>query len=250
VITNVNYGTRTISVSTPFTWREGDAVGYAYRGNGPDCGAYEYGDTLLTSATLVSSAGEYLVTPDGDTRFVVFYQDGIPHTIDFTAPFTATIFGGTVTANAFALHAQATPFVPAIPIRLSMRTAGFSRVEFSWTTHAFDYVLECADSLDAETWVLVTNVPVVESDQYKVTMETSVQQRWFRLRRNGERPAPRGPQFCSQINRQMLQSRFPGVPDIFECQRGRHVFSSTSRRNGSYALCRVFRARKKVKHSL
>ena len=192
VITNVNYGTRTISVSTPFTWREGDAVGYAYRGNGPDCGAYEYGDTLLTSATLVSSEGEFLVTPDGDTRFVVFYQDGIPHTIDFTAPFTATIFGGTVTANAFALHAQATPFVTAIPIRLSMRTAGFSRVEFSWTTNAFDYVLECADSLDAETWVLVTNVAVVESDQYKVTMETSVQQRWFRLRRNGERPALAG----------------------------------------------------------
>ncbi len=186
-ITNVDYGTRTISVSTPFAWREGDGVGYAYRGNGPDRGAYELGDTLLTAATLVRSDDEYVVLPEGDVRFVVFYEDGIPHTIDFTEPFTATIFGGTVTANAFALHAQATPFVPAVPVRLSIRKAGLSAIQFSWPTNSLDYVLECADIFTAPTWILVTTVPVIESTEYKVTLETPLQQRWFRLRRIGER---------------------------------------------------------------
>jgi hypothetical protein len=53
------------------------------------------------------------VTPTGDTRFVVFFQDGIPHTVDNASPYTATIASGTVTARAYALYASATPTVLA-----------------------------------------------------------------------------------------------------------------------------------------
>ena len=112
-ITEVNYATGLITVSDPFSWDSGDAVGYSYRGNGPDLGAYEYGDSLLVSALLSNSGGSYTVIVNGDARFVIFYQDGNPHTIDYTAPYTATIETGTVTARAYALHPQAEPVIIA-----------------------------------------------------------------------------------------------------------------------------------------
>lgn len=112
-ITAVNYVTKTITVSSSFTWSIGDGVGYAYLGSAPDMGAYEYGTVMLTAATISSSGNTYTVSPTGDTRFVVFYQNGIPHTTDTSAPYTATISSGTVTAKAYALHAQASPIVTA-----------------------------------------------------------------------------------------------------------------------------------------
>jgi hypothetical protein len=184
LITNVDYGTRTISVSTSFSWDSGDSVGYAYRGKGPDCGAYEYGDTLLSAATIDWDGSNFTVSPDGDTRFVVFYRDGLPHSIDFAEPFTATIEDGAVTANAFALHAQATPFVPAVPLRqLSIRKADVSSIELTWLMAASSYILEFADTFPAATWTVVTNVPSAHFPHLKLTLETNLQQQWFRLRK-------------------------------------------------------------------
>jgi hypothetical protein len=112
-ITAVDYAARTITVSAPITWANGDPVGYPYRGAGPDMGAYEFGDNLLVAAMLSQLGSTYTVTTIGDARFVVFYQDGIPFTTVTSSPYTATIPSGTVTAKAYALHAQSRPVIPA-----------------------------------------------------------------------------------------------------------------------------------------
>jgi hypothetical protein len=102
----------TITLTTTITWANGENVGYAYRGSGPDVGAYEFGDTLLTEATLESDSSPFpvdTVTTDGDTLYVVFYVDGIPQEPDYDSPYTRTRTGDeTVTAKAYALHAQRT----------------------------------------------------------------------------------------------------------------------------------------------
>lgn len=102
----------TITVANSISWTVGDKIGYAYRGSGPDIGAYEFGDVPLTAATISKASDTYTVTCDGDVRFVVFYVDGIPQAPDYLAPFVFTS-AGTVTAKAFALHAQASPVIAA-----------------------------------------------------------------------------------------------------------------------------------------
>lgn len=114
LVTGINRSTHTLTVSAAISWSAGDAVGYAYRGSGPDIGAYEFGDTLLASATISSNASVYTVTPTGDARMVVFYADGIPQAPIFDSPYTYTATGGeAVTAKAYALRAQAVPVVAA-----------------------------------------------------------------------------------------------------------------------------------------
>jgi hypothetical protein len=113
IITAVNYATGSITVSSSFAWISGDAVGYAYRGRGPDMGAYEYGDILLSSAVLSNSGSDYSVATNGDARFVIFYREGIPSVIDYTVPYAATFGSGAVTAKVYALHAQDTPVIIA-----------------------------------------------------------------------------------------------------------------------------------------
>lgn len=103
-----------ITVSAPISWSAGAAVGYAYRGSGPDIGAYEFGDTLMMGATISQDGTTYTVTPTGDTRFVVFYTNGIPTAPDYDSPYAFTRAGSeTVTAKAYALHAQANPVILA-----------------------------------------------------------------------------------------------------------------------------------------
>jgi hypothetical protein len=118
-VTDVNYATRRITVDQSFSWTSGDGVGYAYLGVKPDRGAYEFGSTLLIRATIAAVGDEYSVTPTGDARFVIFYQNGIPQIIDSSSPFRATISGGGVTAKAYALHPQAQPVVVAVAGDLS-----------------------------------------------------------------------------------------------------------------------------------
>lgn len=100
----------TITISSSITWAAGENVGYAYRGSGPDLGAYEFGDTLLSSASISNDGlafATYTVVPVGDTRFVVFYADGVPQAPDYDSPYTYTEIGNeVVTAKAYALHPQ------------------------------------------------------------------------------------------------------------------------------------------------
>jgi hypothetical protein len=116
-VTAVNRANSTITVNTAITWSNGEAVGRAYRESGPDIGPYEYGDTILTAATISSTAAPfpvYTVTPNGDTRFVIFYANGVPQDPDYDAPYTYTATGDeTVEAEAFALRPQAEMVVTA-----------------------------------------------------------------------------------------------------------------------------------------
>jgi hypothetical protein len=114
-VTGVNWAAKTITVDSPISWSSGEPVGYAYLGLGPDKNAIEFGSQLLTAATLSQSGDNFVVSPNGDTRFVAFYSNGIPHTIDYVPPFSANFTVGTITAKAYALHAQANPVVTAIP---------------------------------------------------------------------------------------------------------------------------------------
>jgi hypothetical protein len=72
-----------------------------------DVGAYPSGITFLSAATISNVGNDYTVTPNGATRFVIFFQNGIPHTTDASSPYTATVTSGTVTAKAYARYAQA-----------------------------------------------------------------------------------------------------------------------------------------------
>lgn len=101
----------TISVSATMTWTLGDGV---YWRAGTDIGALPFSSTELTAATI-SNGGTttYTVTPTGDARQVIFYVNGIPAVTVSSAPYTATIAAGAVTAKVYALYAQATPVVTA-----------------------------------------------------------------------------------------------------------------------------------------
>jgi hypothetical protein len=116
-VTSVNRSASTITVNSSITWSSGERVGRAYKGSGSDIGPYEFGDTLLTTATMQTDGAPfptYTVTTDGETRFVEFFANGVSVSIDYDSPYTYTATGDeTVTAIARALRSQATmSFIP------------------------------------------------------------------------------------------------------------------------------------------
>jgi hypothetical protein len=102
----------TITVTTSFTWANGDRVYWGWDIT-PDIGAYPANHVPLSAATIAQNGNDYTVTPDGDTRFVVFFLNGVPHVVDNAPPYTATIPSGTVTARAYPLYASETTSVLA-----------------------------------------------------------------------------------------------------------------------------------------
>lgn len=111
----------TITVASSISWTSGDNV---YWGNyGLDIGALPYYSTALTAATYTHVGNDYTVTPTGDARMVIFSTDGIPTSIDYDSPFTATITSGTVTIKAYPLYAQETLAVTATEGSSSSSTA-------------------------------------------------------------------------------------------------------------------------------
>jgi len=61
VITDINYGTNTITLDRSLSWNSGDNVTFSYSGIAPDMGSYEYSPvptpTPVTASTPVSSSG-------------------------------------------------------------------------------------------------------------------------------------------------------------------------------------------------
>jgi hypothetical protein len=111
-VTGVNRAASTITVNSSITWVSGESVGRAYKGSGSDAGPYEFGDTLLSTASMQTDGAPfptYTVTTDGETRFVEFFANGVSVSIDYDSPYTYTATGDeTVTAIARALRPQAT----------------------------------------------------------------------------------------------------------------------------------------------
>jgi hypothetical protein len=102
-----------ITVDRSISWNQGDEVYWRKQDTSPDIGAYELGDQRLTRAVLTNAGNVYSVATSGDARFVIFYRDGAQVATDFEPPYAVTVSGGTVTAKAYALHAQSNPVVDA-----------------------------------------------------------------------------------------------------------------------------------------
>jgi hypothetical protein len=114
MVTNINWTTKTFIVNSAVTWTNLMPV-YWGSDTAPDVGAFPYGSSNLTSAAIYVGGNVYTVTTAGNARGVWFYVDGIPTTWVANPPYEATIASGSVTAKAYALYAQATPFVVASP---------------------------------------------------------------------------------------------------------------------------------------
>jgi parallel beta-helix repeat protein len=74
-VVDVNYDTNTLSLDQSISWNAGDGVSYAYEGNAPDIGAYEYGplvynknqdtsyESIQAAINEASSSDEIIVYP-------------------------------------------------------------------------------------------------------------------------------------------------------------------------------------------
>ena len=111
-ISSIDDGTSTITLSENRSWVDGNSVWLATPSEKmDDIGAYEYRATGHTlSATYSVSGTTYTAVPSDVNicRMVVFFQDGIPHTRDYSSPYTATIASGTVTVRAYPRFAAET----------------------------------------------------------------------------------------------------------------------------------------------
>ena len=86
----VNIEGTTITVSEALSWDAGAPVYYG-GSTSPDIGAYPAHHVRLESATLAKADNRYQVFPAGDTRWVVFFVDGLPHVVDVDPPYAATV---------------------------------------------------------------------------------------------------------------------------------------------------------------
>lgn len=112
-VTGIDYTTHTITCAS-FTWAQNDLVWFYFRGSGPDFGAYEYGDTLLSAATYEVSGGTLTGTATGDAEMMIVYNaSGVPVAIDTDSPWSVSDPGVGRTVRFYALHAQYNPVVDA-----------------------------------------------------------------------------------------------------------------------------------------
>lgn len=100
-----------LTITPSISWSDNAQIVLAKNPN-KDIGAIPFGATYLTAATYTASGSNYTGTPNGNYRWWVWYEDGIPRETDTTSP-SYTSSGGTVTAKAYALWAQAVPVVTA-----------------------------------------------------------------------------------------------------------------------------------------
>lgn len=114
VVTITGITGNTLTVTPSFAWTNGENVFWG-TDTTPDIGSFPASHIPLSAATYTLSGSDYTVTPTGDTRFVVFSQDGIPHTVDSVSPFTASIASGVVAMKAYPLYASQTLSVVATP---------------------------------------------------------------------------------------------------------------------------------------
>jgi hypothetical protein len=115
-VTGVDYTNHVITVSSPITWNAGDPVGRAYRGSGPDKGAYENGDTPLTAVNIATNGTQVELTAVGDMDFAIFYIDEVAQDPIYSGTAFVYNLNGTersVRAEGYALRPQAQMVIPA-----------------------------------------------------------------------------------------------------------------------------------------
>jgi hypothetical protein len=110
-ISSINDATSTITLSEARSWSSGDGVWEATSaGKMDDIGAYEFRNSYTLTATYSVNGTDYTAVPSDISlcEMVIFYQDGIAHTRDYTTPYTATITSGAVTIRAYPKFAPLT----------------------------------------------------------------------------------------------------------------------------------------------
>ncbi len=147
-------------------------------------------DTPVTLG-LVASASD----PDGTVAKVEFYADGIklgetavsPYTVSWSIPASgsyeltavATDNQGATTISAPIGISAAVPASPLIPA-LRIFPAG-TNFALYWPTSYTAVSLQCAANLISPGWQTVTNVPVIVSNQFTVTLPNTAARRYFTL---------------------------------------------------------------------
>lgn len=115
-ISAINYGTKTITISTAQTWADNAEIYWRDQDATPDIGAWEYKASHALTGTWALSEGTVTVTPSDATlvRFVEVSENGVPVGTDYSSPYTvAGVGAGLVTVRMFSLHASTTPIVLA-----------------------------------------------------------------------------------------------------------------------------------------
>lgn len=82
-------------------------------------------------------------------------------------------------------HVMGIAFVPESDLfyRLEVRQVGPSQAMLTWSTNATAYILEATTGLSVPAWSAVTNAPDIVGDQFAITIDATLQQQFFRLRK-------------------------------------------------------------------
>lgn len=108
VITGISGSTVTVAASV--SWTQNVTKVYWGLSSTVDIGALPYG-AAAPSGTYTQSGNDYTASVSGSCRFVLFTENGVTQTADYSSPYQYTSSGGTVTVAAYALYASATPVV-------------------------------------------------------------------------------------------------------------------------------------------
>jgi hypothetical protein len=158
---------------------------------GPPNGTNVVSPNTSVTLELVASATD----PDGTIAKVAFYANAIkvgetaasPYTINWTIPASgsyeltaaatdnrgATSISAPITVTATVLIAPPNPALRIVPLA--------SNFEIFWPTSFTAVSLQCTSNLTAADWLPVTNVPVVVSNEFKVTLPNKDVKQYFTL---------------------------------------------------------------------
>lgn len=124
------------------------------------------GGSKVSASRVISEAAGH-----GDTFF------------GFVAPSGESIASVTFTNSAGrSMFIDDIGFITASVVPLTIRKTGSSQVYVSWPTNAVGFSLEFTKDLLTQTWASDTNTPSIIGNQFTVTVDSTVGQRFYRLR--------------------------------------------------------------------
>jgi len=106
-----------ITVTSSFTWANGDGVYYGDNAVDNAIGAHPYRANWTLSGTYTCNGSTCTVVPSDATitRMVVCFSDRIPYQVVIDSPFTCTDPAGTFEARIYPLYASTTLWAVATP---------------------------------------------------------------------------------------------------------------------------------------
>jgi hypothetical protein len=156
----------------------------------PNEAVVEFGLTILS--TSYYSAGEVTATArfsgggEASASRSITEDAGLGNTFfGFAAPSGQSIVSITFTnSSGQNMNFDDIGFITsAIPPALSILRIGISQARTSWPTNAVGFTLEFTTSLATPMWTADTNTQTVIGDQLTVTTDSTIGQRYYRLRK-------------------------------------------------------------------